>query len=99
VDISWSVIFSATAVSALFFFFIVTMGLKAQRAKPVSGSNAFIGKTAETLNVLDLSGLVKISGETWNAISLAGKINENEKVIVKEIKGLTLYVIPDRDIT
>jgi membrane-bound serine protease (ClpP class) len=99
VDISWSVIFSATAVSALFFFFIVTMGLKAQRAKPVSGSNAFIGKTAETLNVLDLSGLVKISGETWNAVSLSGKINENEKVIVKEIKGLTLYVIPDQKIT
>jgi membrane-bound serine protease (ClpP class) len=99
VDISWSVIFSATAVSALFFFFIVTMGLKAQRAKPVSGSNAFIGKTAETLNVLDLSGLVKISGETWNAVSLSGKINENEKVIVKEIKGLTLYVIPDQNIT
>jgi membrane-bound serine protease (ClpP class) len=99
VDISWSVIFSATAVSALFFFFIVTMGLRAQRAKPVSGGSAFIGKTAETLNVLDLSGLVKISGETWNAISLAGKINENEKVIVKEIKGLTLYVIPDQNIT
>lgn len=99
VDISWSVIFSATAVSALFFFFIVTMGLRAQRTKPVSGGNAFIGKTAETLNVLDLSGLVKISGETWNAISLSGKINENEKVIVKEIKGLTLYVIPDQNIT
>ena len=33
-------------------------------------------------------------GETWKAISLSGKINENEKVIVKEIKGLTLYVEP-----
>ncbi|MEO5648940.1 MAG: nodulation protein NfeD [Ginsengibacter sp.] len=98
VDLSWSVIFSATAVSALFFFFIVTMGLRAQRAKPVSGGDVFIGKTAETLNTLDVSDLVSISGETWRAISLSGKINENEKVMVKEIKGLTLYVIKEENI-
>ncbi len=82
------------ATSALFFLFIITMGLRAQRAKPVSGSNAMIGKTAETISALDLSGQVIISGETWNAVSLSQKINENEKVIVKEIKGLTLYVQP-----
>jgi membrane-bound serine protease (ClpP class) len=92
VSLSWSVIFSVTAFSALFFLFIVTMGLRAQRAKPVSGINTLIGKTAETLSPLDIQGLVEISGETWNAVSLSGKINENKKVIVKEIKGLTLYV-------
>lgn len=92
VSLSWSVIISVTTVSALFFLFLITMGLRAQRAKPVSGVNTLIGRTAETIGVLDLQGYVKISGETWNAISLSGKINENEKVIVKEIKGLTLYV-------
>jgi membrane-bound serine protease (ClpP class) len=92
VSLSWSVIISVTAFSALFFLFLITMGLRAQRAKPVSGSNALIGKTAETLGTLDLSGQVRLLGETWNAISLSGKINENEKVIIKEIKGLTLYV-------
>lgn len=92
VSLSWSVIFSVTAVSALFFLFLITMGLRAQRAKPVSGVNTLIGRTAETIGELDLQGQIKISGETWNAISLSGKINENEKVIVKEIKGLTLYV-------
>jgi membrane-bound serine protease (ClpP class) len=94
VDLSWSVIFSVTAVSALFFLFIITMGLRAQRAKTVSGASAMIGKTAQTLNALDLSGQVKVMGETWNAVSLSGKVNENEKVVIKEIKGLTLYVEP-----
>lgn len=94
VVLSWSVIFSVTAVSALFFLFIVTMGLRAQRTKPVSGANALIGKMAETINTLDLSGQVTLMGETWNAVSLSKKINKNEKVIVKEIKGLTLYVEP-----
>lgn len=92
VSLSWSVIISVTAFSALFFLFLITMGLRAQRAKPVSGANALIGKTAETLESLDLSGQVQLMGETWNAISLSGKINEKEKVTVKEIKGLTLYV-------
>jgi membrane-bound serine protease (ClpP class) len=92
VSLSWSVIISVTGFSLLFFLFLITMGLKAQRAKPVSGANALIGKTAETLDTLDLSGQVQLMGETWNAISVSGKINKNEKVIVKEINGLTLYV-------
>jgi membrane-bound ClpP family serine protease len=53
-----------------------------------------IGKTAQTINALDPGGQVNFMGETWNAISLSKKISENEKVIVKEIKGLTLYVEP-----
>lgn len=94
VVLSWSAIISVTLASALFFLFIITMGLRAQRAKPVSGANALIGKTAETLTALDLSGEVTLLGETWKAVSLSQKINENEKVVIKEIKGLTLYVVP-----
>ncbi len=92
VSLSWSVIISVTAVSTLFFLFLITMGLRAQRSKPASGVNTLIGRTAEPIGEIDPQGQVKISGETWNAISLSGKINENEKVIVKEIRGLTLYV-------
>ena len=94
VALSWSVILTVTGVSALFFLFIVTMGLKAQRSKTVSGAGAMVGKIAQTLNVLDLAGQVSIMGETWNAVSLTEKIDENEKVRIKEIKGLTLYVEP-----
>lgn len=94
VALSWSAIISVTAVTGLFFLFLVTMGLKAQRSKPVSGVNAMIGKSARTINALDPAGQVNIMGETWNAVAMSQKINENEKVIVKEIKGLTLFVEP-----
>lgn len=94
VSLSWSVIFSVTAFSVLFFLFIVTMGLRAQRAKPVSGEHAMIGQTALTLTPLDPRGQVTLMGEIWNAVSLSQKINSNEKVIVKEVKELTLYVQP-----
>lgn len=94
VSLSWSVIISVTAFSALFFLFLITMGLRAQRAKPASGTNTMIGQTAVTLGTLDPRGQVSLLGEIWRAVSLAGKIAENEKVTVNEIKDLTLYVTP-----
>ena len=94
VSLSWSVIFSVTAFSVLFFLFIITMGLRAQRAKPVSGENAMIGQTALTLTPLDPRGQVTLMGEIWSAASLSEKINTNQKVIIKEVKELTLYVQP-----
>ena len=94
VSLSWSVIISVTTFSALFFLFLITMGLRAQRSKPASGVSTMIGQTAVTLGKLDPRGQVSVLGEIWNAVSLSGKIYENEKVTVKEIKELTLYVEP-----
>jgi membrane-bound serine protease (ClpP class) len=93
-SLSWSVIFSVTGVTLLFFLFLITMGLRAQRTKSVLGDNSMLGKTAVTSTDIDIQGQIKFMGETWNAVSLAGKIRANEKVVIKEIKGLTLYVQP-----
>ena len=90
--VSRSIIFATTAVTTLFFLFVVGMGLKAQRLKPVTGNNALIGMRGNALTIIDPSGMVKVNGETWRAISISGKINEGEKIIVKEIKDLTLYI-------
>jgi membrane-bound serine protease (ClpP class) len=92
ISISWTVIFAVTAVTALFFLFIAGMGLKAQRSKPVIGMDTFIGKKGEAVNTLEPKGIIKVNGEIWNAISLSEKINAGEKIIVREIKNLTLYV-------
>lgn len=92
IKISRSVIFAATAVSALFFLFIVGLGMKAQRLKVVTGVEALIGDTAEVLDILDPFGTVKVQGETWNAESLSGVISKGEKVRIKEMKNLKLYV-------
>lgn len=92
VSLSWGVVFAVTAVTALFFVFVVGMGVKAQKATPVSGVEALVGKTGQTLETLDPIGSVKVNGEIWKAESLAGTISEDEKIIVKGIKNLTLYV-------
>ena len=94
VSLSWVAIISVTAVSALFFLFLITMGLRAQRPQSVSGVNTLIGQTAITIGALNPTGQVSILGEIWKAISVTGAVNANEKVNVKEIKDLTLYVEP-----
>ena len=94
VRISKAVIFSATIVTALFFLFVVGLGIKAQRRKVITGKEGLIGETGEVIEMLAPSGIVKVQGELWSAESLAGTINNGEKVIIKEMKDLKLYVEP-----
>lgn len=94
VAISWTVMITTTAVTALFFLFVVGMGLKAQRTQPASGTQVLIGQRAVAINDLNPEGQVQLMGEIWRAISPSGSIKENEEVIVKDIVNLTLYVAP-----
>jgi len=90
--ISRALIFSAVGIATCFFLFVVGMGLRAQRAKPVSGVDGMIGETGEAIDALDLAGRVKVHGEIWNAISRSGHINKGEAVKVILVKDLTIYV-------
>ncbi len=94
VSVSWTVIASATSLTALFFLFVVGMGLKAQRSRPAAGIETFIGKKGVVIRILDPQGSVKVNGEIWNAVSLSGNIATGENIVVREIKNLTLYVDP-----
>lgn len=90
--ISWQVIIAATAVSALFFFFLIGLAVKAQRARPVSGIEGMIGQTGEALARLEPAGMVRVHGELWKAESITGSIEEGHRVKVTGIKNLMLYV-------
>jgi len=91
-SLSWSVIITAVGISSLFFLFVVGMGLKAQRAKPVTGLEAMIGEIGHAISELNPAGTVRMHGEIWRAISPAGLIPEGKKVIVTGIHNLTLQV-------
>jgi len=90
--ISWTVIISTTAVTALFFLFVIGMGIRAQRLKPTTGINALVDETGVANEILSPSGMVLVHGELWQAESLSGEINKGEKIIVKERKNLKLFV-------
>lgn len=92
--ISRPVIIAATVVASLLFLFIIRMGIKAQRRKVVTGMEGLIGDTGEVVEMLAPAGTILVQGETWNAESLAGNIRPGEKVRIKELKNLKLYVEP-----
>lgn len=94
VRISRGVIISATIVSAFFFLFVVGFGIKAQRLKVVTGIDGLIDDVGEVMDRLAPTGTIKVRGEIWNAESIAGNIGKGEKVRIKEMKNLKLFVEP-----
>ena len=90
--ISRALIISTVAITSGFFLFVIGMGIKAQRRKPVTGIQALVGESASTMDELNPSGRVRIHGEIWNAVSVSGMIHTGEQVRVTEVKNLTLYV-------
>ena len=54
--------------------------------------DAMVGETAVALIHLILQGRSVIHGEIWNAVSVSGMAVTGEKLRVKEVRNLTLYV-------
>ncbi|MCO5238197.1 MAG: nodulation protein NfeD [Chitinophagaceae bacterium] len=91
-SISRTVIFSASVVTTLFFLFVVGIGLKAQQRRVVTGREALGGMMGIVMETLNPTGLIMLDGEIWNAESLSGTIKKGEKVKVREMKDLKVYV-------
>lgn len=92
IEISWSIIIATTAVTLVFFLFVLGLGLKAQRRKPTTGIEGIIGEIGEALTVLNPTGQVRVHGEIWNAESVSGKISKGERVRVTGVENLKLKV-------
>lgn len=92
--ISRGLIIGAAIVTAAFFLFVVGVGIRAQKGKAVTGAEGMYGFVGEVIDHLNPSGTVMVQGEIWNAESVSGEIGKGEKVRVKEMKNLKLYVEP-----
>jgi membrane-bound serine protease (ClpP class) len=90
--ISRILIISTVGATAGFFLFVIGMGLKAQSRKPVTGAESMVGETAVVFEELNPSGKVIIHGEIWNAVSLSGTVSVGEKLRIKQVSNLTLFV-------
>lgn len=93
-QLSWAWLLPATVLTALFFVWIATAGLKAQLTESRTGLEAMLGTRAEVIETVDRSGgRVRVSGEYWNAVS-DERMAEGEACAIEEIEGLTLKVRP-----
>ena len=92
VTLSWSVIIPAVLLTALFFFFAIGMGIRAQRKKPVTGPEGIIGEIGEAMTALNPEGQVRVHGEIWTAVAEEGSIAQGAPVTVKRVDNLRLTV-------
>ena len=86
-DVAKGVVLGIVAVLSIIFV-LVRRVLK----KPtVVGKEVLIGKVGVATTNLSPKGFVKLRGERWTAVC-RGRIRKGEKVVVKEVKGITLVV-------
>ena len=89
-------IIPATALTALFFIFVVSKGIGTLFKPAQTGRDIMIGKIVNAQSRIDLSGgKVFIEGELWNAVSDAA-VEAGQPVEVTGITGLTLQVTPKK---
>lgn len=84
----------STMLLIIFIRPIISKMFKSKQPTPMN-SNSLIGKTGFVLKQIegDKKGQVKVAGEIWSAICKEDQlIEENSKIIVKEIKGVKLFV-------
>ncbi|MBM2814353.1 MAG: Nodulation protein NfeD [Ignavibacteria bacterium] len=92
-EISLSVILTVVLFSVLFFGFIITLGIKAQKRRHETGSEAMQGESG--IVVIDIpdgkTGKVKVHGELWKAKSNV-PLSAGDEVIIRKCDGMTLWV-------
>lgn len=87
-------VISATLVTAVFFVFFVSKGIRAQFQPKRAGAETMIGKiVAAKSPITAAGGNVFIEGELWNAVSDT-PIETGQSVEVVAMQGLTLKVKP-----
>jgi membrane-bound serine protease (ClpP class) len=87
-------IIPATLLTAAFFVFVVSAGIRAQFLPVQAGSETMVGTTVSALGAIDaVGGKVFLEGEYWNAVSEV-PVAAGQEVEIVSVEGLTLKVKP-----
>ena len=91
-DISLELIILIVVLTAAFFLFAITFGIKAQQKKVTTGHEGIIGEKGIVLTNLSPFGQVLVHGEIWRCESLDGEIKKGASVSIIGIENLNLKV-------
>ena len=80
------------AISAIILF-LVQLGVRAQRQRPVTGAAGMVDEVCEALTSIDPGGVgrVRAHGEIWTATA-DEHVSAGEQVVITSVKGLLLTV-------
>ena len=92
-QLAWPVIGGIALFSAAFLIFVVPIGIRALRRRPVTGKEEMVGATGKVEQWGDDGGTIFIHGERWRAESDQA-LSPKQSVRVVRMDGLTLHVAP-----
>jgi membrane-bound serine protease (ClpP class) len=90
--VSWRVIVPTVALTAAFFLFALTLGVRALRRRPLLGVTGLVGQTGVARGALGPEGHVNVHGEIWRAVA-DRPLPDGAPVTVVDVQGLTLRVV------
>jgi membrane-bound serine protease (ClpP class) len=86
-----------TIAITAFFVFALSAGIRAQRARVVSGIHALVGATGVATSDLDPQGTVQVKSELWSAVADGAEaIRKGEPITVIAVEGVKLKVRAER---
>ncbi len=91
-EISMELIILVVVLTAAFFLFAISFGIKAQRKKTVTGSEGIVGEIGTAISNLNPAGKIKVHGEIWDAECADEKIKKGDEVEVVSVDHLKLNV-------
>ena len=80
-------------VSGLFVLGIVTFALRSRLRPVVTGVELLLRETAEAVDDFSATGMVRVRGELWQAVT-AGPVTAGQKLQILKVDGLKLCVAP-----
>jgi membrane-bound serine protease (ClpP class) len=89
--VSWSVLIPTVVIVSLFFIGVISIAVRAQMRKVLTGGEGMIGAVGETASEVFGRGKVIIRGEYWDANSKA-PIGKGRPVKVVRVNGLKIEV-------
>jgi membrane-bound serine protease (ClpP class) len=91
IRVGLELIIPASLITALFFVFVIGMGLRAQRRKVTTGVEGLVGEIGTAFTPLSPLGKVKVHGEIWDAEG-SGEIAAGSQIRVIAVHGMSLKV-------
>jgi membrane-bound serine protease (ClpP class) len=92
--LSLAYIIPGVALTALFFFFVIGTGLRAQRLPVKVGKETMVGRVVSAITPIDATGgKIFLEGAYWNA-TCDVPVDKGQLVQVSAVEGLTVKVLP-----
>jgi len=90
-SVSLPLLAAVTIAAAALLVWTIRIFMKVRHQPAVSGIDTFIGHTGECLDDFDKTGMVKVDGEIWQAVTDT-PLKKGDRIQIESIDGLELVV-------